>query len=93
VPSYRSMSFEDRNCHFYFMPTLLKQVINSFLTWSAYKKLAVSMTWHISPGIHTLLTSPDNCTMSLYYHQFHLILERKSLMTAHKPKTFQIHTC
>jgi len=27
------------------MPTQLKQDISSFLTWSAYKKLAMSMTW------------------------------------------------
>jgi hypothetical protein len=27
------------------MPTQLKQVIGSFLTWSAYEKLAMSMTW------------------------------------------------
>jgi hypothetical protein len=26
------------------MPTQLKQVISSFLTWSAYEKLAMSMT-------------------------------------------------
>jgi hypothetical protein len=32
------------------MPTQLKQVISSFLTWSAYEKLAMSMTWQISPG-------------------------------------------
>jgi hypothetical protein len=32
------------------MPTQLKQVINSFLTWSAYEKLAMSMTWQISPS-------------------------------------------
>jgi hypothetical protein len=32
------------------MPTQLKQVISSFLTWSAYEKLAMSMTWQTSPG-------------------------------------------
>jgi hypothetical protein len=32
------------------MPTQLKEVIKSFLTWSAYEKLAMSMTWQISPG-------------------------------------------
>jgi hypothetical protein len=35
------------------MPTQLKQVISSFLTWSSYKKLAMSMTWQISPGALT----------------------------------------
>jgi hypothetical protein len=44
------MSCEDRNYHFSLMPTQLKQVISSFLTWSAYEKLAMSMTWQISPG-------------------------------------------
>jgi hypothetical protein len=32
------------------MPTQLKQVISSFLTWSSHEKLAMSMTWQISPG-------------------------------------------
>jgi hypothetical protein len=45
-----NMSCEDCNYHFYLMPTQLKQVINSFLTWSAYEKLAMFMTWQISPG-------------------------------------------
>jgi hypothetical protein len=30
------------------MPTQLKQAISSFLTWPAYEKLAMSMTWQIS---------------------------------------------
>jgi hypothetical protein len=32
------------------MPTQLKQVSSSFLTLSANEKLAMSMTWQISPG-------------------------------------------
>jgi hypothetical protein len=40
------------------MPTQLKQVISSFLTWSAYEKLAMSMTWQISPGAVLLLQLP-----------------------------------
>jgi hypothetical protein len=44
------MSCEDRNYRFYLTPTQLKQVISSFLTWPAHEKLAMSMTWQISPG-------------------------------------------
>jgi hypothetical protein len=44
------MSGEESYCQFWLMPVQFKQVISSFLTQSAYKKLAVSATWHIPPG-------------------------------------------
>jgi ABC-type histidine transport system ATPase subunit len=50
VPSYRGISREDGNCQSQEMPTQLKQVVSSFLTWFAYEKLTISMTWQISPG-------------------------------------------
>jgi hypothetical protein len=37
------------------MPVQFKQVISSFLTQSAYKKLAVSAAWHILPGFEVLM--------------------------------------
>jgi hypothetical protein len=39
------------------MPVQFKQVISSFLTQSAYKKLAVSATWRILPGSEVLMLS------------------------------------
>jgi hypothetical protein len=51
------MSGEERYCQFYLIPVQFKQVISSFLTQSAYKKLAVSATWHILPGSEVLMLS------------------------------------
>jgi hypothetical protein len=55
VPSYRGMSREDGNCQSQEMPTQLKQVVGSFLTWFVYEKL--TMTWRISPGSVVLILS------------------------------------
>jgi hypothetical protein len=41
------------------MPNQFEQVIGSFLTWFAYKELAMSATWQISPGTLMLVLSPD----------------------------------
>jgi len=49
------------------MPTLLKQVISSFLTWSAYKKLAMSMTWQISPGALYIFSVTDRLTLTAIF--------------------------
>jgi hypothetical protein len=40
------------------MPTELKQVVGSFLTWFFYEKLTMSMTWQICPGSMVLILSP-----------------------------------
>jgi hypothetical protein len=53
------------------MPTQLKQVISSFLTWSAYEKLAMSVTWHISPGT-VLLQFPYSTQSALESSWFFL---------------------
>jgi hypothetical protein len=45
VPSYRGMSREDGNCHFQEVPAQFEQVICPFLTWFAYKKLVMSLSW------------------------------------------------
>jgi hypothetical protein len=50
VPSYSGMSPEDGKSQSQEMPTQHKQVVGSFLTWFAYEKLTMSMTWQISPG-------------------------------------------
>jgi hypothetical protein len=53
------MSREDGNCQSQGMPTQIKQVVSSFLTWFAYEKLTMSMTWQITllPIQSTLHTS------------------------------------
>jgi hypothetical protein len=70
VPSYRGMSHEDGNCQSQEMPTQLKQVVGSFLTWFAYEKLTMSMIWQISPGSMVLILSPVfycfSCQASMY---------------------------
>jgi hypothetical protein len=48
-----------------FIWCLLEQVINSFLTWSVYKKLTMSMTWQISPGTMILPYSTHSITLCL----------------------------
>jgi hypothetical protein len=58
VPSYRGMSLENGNCQSQEMPTQLKQVVGSFLTWFACEKLTISMTWQISLGSVVLILSP-----------------------------------
>jgi hypothetical protein len=51
------------------MPTHLKQVISPFLTWPAYEKLAMSMTWQISPGA-VLLQLPYTTQSALEFLGF-----------------------
>jgi hypothetical protein len=55
------------------MPAQLKQVICSFLTWSAYEKLAMSVTWQISPG-SVLLQLPYTTQSALEFSWFSLSL-------------------
>jgi hypothetical protein len=57
VPSYRRMSREDGNSQSQEMPAQLMQVVGSFLTWFAYEKRTMSMTWQISPGSMVLILS------------------------------------
>jgi hypothetical protein len=47
------------------MPVQFKQVISSFLTQSAYKKIAVSAAWHIFPGFEVLMLSSFHLLFSL----------------------------
>jgi hypothetical protein len=54
------------------MLTQLKQVISSFLTWSAYEKLAMSMTWQMSPGA-VLLQLPYTTQSALECSWFFLV--------------------
>jgi hypothetical protein len=70
VPSNRGMSPEDGNCQSQEMPTQLKQVVGSFLSWFAYGKLTMSMTWQISPGSIVLILSPVSASLVVLIHNF-----------------------
>jgi thiosulfate reductase cytochrome b subunit len=53
------------------MPVYFKQVISSFLTRSAYEKLAVSAVWHVFPGFVVLMLSRAQVAwvvVSLHYN-------------------------
>jgi hypothetical protein len=47
------------------MPVQFKQVISSFLTWSACEKLAVSATWCILPGFFTLKVGTEGLSQNV----------------------------
>jgi hypothetical protein len=52
------MSRKDDNCQSQEMPAQFEQVIGAFLTWFAYEKLTMSLTWQISPGTMMLVLGP-----------------------------------
>jgi hypothetical protein len=62
VPSYRGMSREDGNCQSQDVPAQLEQVVGSFLTWFAYEKLTMSLSWHIFTGAVVLILNPCVCS-------------------------------
>ena len=83
------------------MPAQFKQVISSLLTWSAYKKLAMSAAWNSFPGIWVLILSPAldclSCQTSatVYWSLFYLFDSTLVILltTQSSPKILHFFVC